>query len=83
VKIHIAARINDEDVRGVLLSWLVRKTRVALASRQLFDNWYLLLAEYMLTKIGFNARLKAGINDCILAILPEDYERLINRYYED
>ena len=45
MKIHIAARINDEDVRGVLLSWLVRKTRVALASRQLFDNWYLLLAE--------------------------------------
>jgi Na+/H+ antiporter NhaA len=52
-------------LRVFFLSWLVRKTRVALASRQLFDNWYLLLAECMLTKIGFNARLKASINDCI------------------
>jgi hypothetical protein len=25
VKIRIAARINDEDVRGVLLSWLVER----------------------------------------------------------
>jgi hypothetical protein len=35
----------------------------------------------ILTKIGFNARLKASINDCILDILPEAYEHLINRYY--
>ena len=25
MKIRIAARINDEDVRGVLLSWLVER----------------------------------------------------------
>jgi FkbM family methyltransferase len=40
-----------------------------------------LLASYALAKVGFNVRLKARINDCILDILPETYRHLINRYY--
>jgi FkbM family methyltransferase len=63
------------------LSWLIRAKK-ALASRQLFDNWYSLLASYALAKVGFNVRLKARINDCILDTLPKTYRHLINWYYE-
>jgi len=56
--------------------------RKSLASRNLFDNWLSLLLKYVLVKIGFNVRLKARANDCILEITPEVYALLVIRCYQ-
>jgi hypothetical protein len=44
---------------------ILRKIKVAFASRYLFDNWFWLLVRYALAGLGFNVRLRARVGDCI------------------
>jgi FkbM family methyltransferase len=58
----------------------LRKVRISLASFHLFDNWYLLLIKYALSKIGFNVKLKAKIDGCFIEMDPEVFACLVSRF---
>jgi FkbM family methyltransferase len=58
----------------------LRKIKVALASRYLFDNWFWLLVRYALAGLGFNVRLRARVGDCITELDPEVFARLVSRF---
>ena len=49
------------------------KARRALVSRYLFDNWFSLLIRYALTRLGFNVRLTAKVDDCAFELSPETF----------
>jgi len=53
------------------------KVRRALASRYLFDNWFSLLIRYALTRIGFNVKLTAKVDDCAFKLSPETFGCLV------
>jgi len=53
------------------------KVRRALASRYLFDNWFSLLIKYALTRLGFNVRLMAKVDDCAFELSPETFGCLV------
>ncbi|MFZ8788087.1 MAG: FkbM family methyltransferase [Acidilobaceae archaeon] len=50
---------------------VLRRVRSALVTRYLFDNWYLLLGRYALSKLGFNVKLIASIDNCIFELSPK------------
>jgi hypothetical protein len=58
----------------------LRKVRISLASFHLFDNWYLLLIKYTLSKIGFNVKLKAKIDGCFIEIEPGVFATIASRF---
>jgi len=58
----------------------LRKVRIVLASFHLFDNWYLLLIKYALSKIGFNVKLKAKIDGCFIEIDPVVFAQFVSRF---
>jgi hypothetical protein len=53
------------------------KVKIALASRRLFTNWYQLLINYLLTRIGLNVRLKAKTDKHFIELNPKAYARLL------
>ena len=59
---------------------MLRKIRRAFAARYLFGNWYSLLLEYVLAKMGFDVRLRARVGECIFEIDPEVFARFVNRF---
>jgi len=59
---------------------VLRKIRRAFAARYLFGNWYSLLLEYVLAKMGFDVRLRARVGECIFEIDPEVFARFVNRF---
>ena len=54
---------------------LLKKVKKALVSRYIFDNWFSLLIRYALIKFGFNIKLRAKINNCVVEI---DKKKLMN-----
>ncbi len=56
------------------------KVRRALASRYLFDNWFLLLIRYALTRLGFNVRLTARVGDCTFELSRGVFEGIVIGY---
>jgi glycosyltransferase involved in cell wall biosynthesis len=59
----------------------VANLRKALASRYFFDNWFILLIKYMMTRLGFDVKLIARVDDCVIEVSPEVFGRLISRFY--
>jgi len=59
---------------------VLRKIRRAFATRYLFGNWYSLLLEYVLAKMGFDVRLRARVDECIFEIDPEVFARFVSRF---
>ena len=57
---------------------MLTKVRRALASRYLFDNWLLLLIKYALTRLGFNVKLTAKVDNCAFELSPEVFGYLVN-----
>jgi len=80
------SRTNNESFIGVKLGMrldiarTLRRMRMALASRYLFDNWFSLLVRYALAGLGFNVRLRARVGDCITELDPEVFARLVSRF---
>jgi len=58
---------------------MLTKVRRALAGRYLFDNWLLLLIKYALTRLGFNVKLTAKVDNCAFELSPEVFGYLVNR----
>lgn len=58
---------------------ILRKAKILLTSRYLFDNWFSLLIYYILVKFGFNVKLKAKIANCVLELNQDIFERLVSR----
>jgi FkbM family methyltransferase len=56
---------------------VLRRVRSALVTRYLFNNWYLLLGKYALSKLNFNVKLIASIDNCTFELSPELFELLI------
>ena len=56
---------------------VLRRVRSALVTRHLFDNWYLLLGRYALSKLGFNVKLIASIDNCTFELSPKLFGLLI------
>jgi FkbM family methyltransferase len=67
--------LRMRDVLGVA------NLRKALASRYFFDNWFILLIKYMMTRLGFDVKLIARVDDCVIEVSPEVFGRLISRFY--
>ena len=59
---------------------MLRKVKVALTSRYLFDNWISLLVKYALIRLGFNVRFRAKIDNCFLELKPEVFAHLVSRF---
>jgi FkbM family methyltransferase len=57
---------------------MVKRVRRLLASRYLFDNWFSLLIRYALTRLGFNVKLTAKVNNCAFELSPEVFGCLVN-----
>jgi FkbM family methyltransferase len=53
---------------------MFRKLRIALTIRYVFNNWFLLLIKYALTRLGFNVKLVARVGDCVFELRPETFE---------
>ena len=51
-----------------LLKVLIKNIKIALYSRFIFNNAFSLLFNKVLIELGHNARLKAGINNCIIEL---------------
>jgi len=56
------------------------KVKTALATRYVFNNWFLLLIKYVLIKFGFNVKLMARVGDCTFKLNPKDFERFVSRF---
>jgi hypothetical protein len=59
---------------------ILTKVRRALASRYLFDNWLSLLIKYALTRLGFNVKLTAKVDNCAFELSPETFEKLVSGF---
>jgi hypothetical protein len=62
----------------------MRRVKIALVSRYVFDNWCsllieYLLAKYILAKFGFNVKLKMVISGRAIEVSLEVFERLTGK----
>jgi len=53
---------------GSLLKVLIKNIKAALYSRSIFNNAFSLLSNEVLIALGYNARLKTRINNCIIEL---------------
>jgi hypothetical protein len=63
-----------------LLKVLVKNIKATLYSRFIFNNAFSLLFNKVLIELGYNAKLKAGINNCIIE-LDAEVLNSIARYF--
>jgi hypothetical protein len=60
-----------------LLKVLIKNIKAALYIRFIFDNAFSLLFNKVLIVLGYNARLKARINDCIIELNTDELNIIV------
>lgn len=67
------------EIRLDILTAL-RRIKMALASRYLFNNWLSLLIKYAFNKLGLSIKLRAKINNCMFDLDPENFASIVSRF---
>ena len=55
------------------------KAKRAVVAHKLFDNWLLVLAELLLSKLGIVSSIHVRIGSCVYDVDPDVLERLLSR----
>jgi hypothetical protein len=68
---------NFLDSLFSLLKVLIKNIKAALYSRFIFNNAFSLLFNIVLIELGYNARLKARINNCFIELNTEVLKSIV------